>query len=277
MVSEITTLRKDQHSRIGRLLGELGSATPENLEAAEKLAAMAPAETGQKMQSLLKSLGVEQRDEYRLEYPKEGGFKRILVSSQVVGSPLGDADMQRLTRFMTPPTVEQCEGWLAELSVISAHRQEGEFTGALKLQAYIKRLLNYPADIVHDVLMERTWKFFPTWAEVESALETLEQPRRELLALANACEPAKPKNVVELPTYREPPTADERGPLPYKPEPSPPVSNVEHLKEELRILEADKELAASEHGQAYAQSLIQRIAALEGPKPVNTNTTREAG
>jgi hypothetical protein len=236
---------------------------------------MSPEETGQKMQSLLKSLGVEQRDEYRLEYPKEGGFKRVLVSSRVVGNPLSDADMQRLARFMTPPTVEHCEGWLAELSVITAQRQEGELTGALKVQAYIKRLRRYPADIVHDVLMERTWKFFPTWEELERALENMEKPRRELLALANACEPSTPSNVVPLPTYADPPTVKERGPLPFIPDPTPAAANVKHLKEELEILQADQELAASEHGQKYAQSLIQRIAAMEGPKTVKTQ--QEAG
>jgi hypothetical protein len=40
-------------------------------------------------------------------------------------------------------------------------------------------------------------------------------------------------------------------------------------------LQADKELAASEHGQKYAQSLIQRIAAMGGTNPVNTQ--QEAG
>jgi hypothetical protein len=270
MASDIITFPKTALSRTGRLLGKLGAETSENGQAAQKLAAMSPTETGQKITSLLKSLGVEQRDDYRIVYPESGGFKRELVKRRIVGRALTEDELERLARFLTPPTVAQCEAWLAELSVIAPHRQDGELTGALKVDAYIRRLREYPADIVRHAMLERTWRFFSSWFELEAVLKPEAASRESMFRMAESCKPSEQRDTPPRIEYDAPPK--ERGPRPFIPEPKAPQPNVEHLREELELLKADKELSASKHGQAYAQSLIERIAQAEARKP----TTQEA-
>ena len=214
------------------------------------------------------------RDEHKLVYPNEGGFKRVHVGTTCHGEKLTDEQVERLRGFFAPADDGRIEQWVAELSVITARRADDDFSGALRLKAYTDRLAEYPADVARSALLNSPWQFFPTWAELRAECERLVKPRRELFEAAQNPRPTQPAKVIKLPTYQEPPR--ERGPLPFKPDPTPPVQTLEHLKEELQLLEADKELADSEHGQAYAQSLIQRIAKIEGPKAVKTNTTREA-
>lgn len=293
MGSEIITFPKERSSRIGTLVGELGVETPQNLEAAARLSALTPDQADKKTLSFLQQCKIELRVQHRLEYPADGGFRRIPTIVQAFGQPLSDDQAAQLARFMTPAKQDDLEGWVAELAVVAPRRGEGEFSGALKLQAYTSRLKSYPADVAKAALLDHSWQFFPSWFELEKACESLVKFRRDLINQADLCDGSQPP-VTPLPaseqikrqrrgdqprTYTPESEAHckPRGPRPYVPDPSPAAANVDHLKEELRELEADKELAASQHGQAYAQSLIQRIAALEGPKPVNTNTTREAG
>lgn len=73
------------------------------------------------------------------------------------------------------------EGWIAELSVITAKRTDDDFTESLRLTAYTNRLQHYPADIVAEALLRHTWKFFPSWAELKDVLEDLHRPRRAII------------------------------------------------------------------------------------------------
>lgn len=218
------------------------------------------------MASLVRSFGIKLDEKTRTLYPAEGGSRSQLVAIRCYGDPLSDDQLARLDGFFAPAEDRIIGQWLAELSVISAKREDGDMSETLRLHAYTRRLNSYPADIVWHVLLDRPWKFFPTWAELLELLEPAMEYRRALRQSARDVLPKEPTEVISLPVYDDPPA--ERGPLPFVPEPSAPVPNVVHLREELKELKADKELAASDHGQAYAQSLIQRIAQLEGPKAV---------
>jgi hypothetical protein len=243
----------------------------ENREvAAAWLAERKPDETHKQMVSLVQQFGMQVHDNHRLEYPKEGGFRRVHAGTECRGVALTEEQSKRLQGFFAPADDGKIEVWLAELSVITARRADDDFSGALRLKAYTDRLAEYPADIAKAALLSKAWHFFPTWADLRAECERLLKPRQELLSAAENPKPKEGARVIKLPSYEKPPTQAERGPLPFKPDPTPPVANVEHLKEELEILQADEALAKSEHGQAYAQSLIQRIAAMEGPKPVHT-------
>lgn len=99
------------------------------------------------------------------------------------------ADLSRLT---APATVPQIEAWLAELSVIAPKRAGSEFEEALRLTAYVTRLQNHPADVVRYALLERPWRFWPSWAELEVACNEAGARRRAILAaLARANTPQK--------------------------------------------------------------------------------------
>lgn len=230
------------------------------------------------------------RVNHRLEYPKEGGFRRIPNGVVVRGPALEGDQLRQAARFMTPAAQSTLEGWIAELAVIAPRRADEEFTGALKLQAYASRLKQYPADVANEALRNHPWKFFPSWFELEEVCERLSKHRGEMVAAAADAngkpflpEPVAASLQIERqkdgtqPRIWEPESSKKpRGALPFKPDPSPPVQTLSHLKEELEILQADKELIETEHGQKYAQSLIQRIAQLEPPKSVHTNTHKES-
>ncbi|MBP0484653.1 hypothetical protein [Sagittula salina] len=115
----------------------------------------------------------------------------------LTGSAEGRATIASLVeRSMSPASDWQIEQWLAELDVISAHRAEDDFTAALKLRAYVDRLNRFPADAVHHALLGLPWAFFPSWDELQKALDLLCAPRRTLLrALREPPEDgARPRN-----------------------------------------------------------------------------------
>ena len=109
------------------------------------------------------------------------------------------ADMEK---FMTPASVPDIEGWLAELSVISAKRQESGFSEGLRLTAFASRLSRYPADIARCVVLEHKWKFWPTWAEMGHACDVLVAARNQMLAALMKEE--------EQEIVRRPPTQEEK-------------------------------------------------------------------
>lgn len=81
---------------------------------------------------------------------------------------------------MKPADTERITGWLAEMSVKCAFKQQTDFTGELTLRVYARDLQEYPADVVRQVL--RDWpngsKWWPTWSELREKLEAGVRPRR---------------------------------------------------------------------------------------------------
>lgn len=82
---------------------------------------------------------------------------------------------------MTPAPADAVEAWLAELSVLVVRRADDEFGDALRLEAYASRLRQYPADVARAALLDRPWKFWPAWQELEAVCEALVSPRRHML------------------------------------------------------------------------------------------------
>ena len=155
------------------------------------------------------SHGVTLEVRYEGRYPT-GPHGEILPSYQVATDcQINGTDEQRaaaiadLRNFETPAPVPQVEGWLAELSVITAGRGREGFDAELMVTAYASRLSQYPADVVRYALIDKSWKWFPTWAELEQVCRAKASPRRYMIAALSrpAPDPA--------PT-RRPPTQDER-------------------------------------------------------------------
>ena len=67
---------------------------------------------------------------------------------------------------MTPAPRRAVEGWLAELSCITARRKTDDFEAAVTVAAYANRLEPYPADVVCEALIVTVWHYWPTWAEL---------------------------------------------------------------------------------------------------------------
>jgi hypothetical protein len=128
---------------------------------------------------------------------------QVAVGCEVHGSDEDRANaLADLRNFLTPAPARDVEGWLAELSVIVAKRKDGDFDEALRLTAYASRLSKFPADVVRYALLERTWQFWPTWAELEKICKAKTGPRIQMIhALERPARPDEAERV--LPTEEE--------------------------------------------------------------------------
>lgn len=117
----------------------------------------------------------------------------VATGCEVSGSlSQAGAAAEIMRKTLTPAPQRDIEGWLAELSVLVARRPGDEFADELRLEAYAGRLGEYPADIVHHVLLRKAWKFWPTWSELEQECKAMVSPRRYMLAALENPNPEHP-------------------------------------------------------------------------------------
>ena len=153
-----------------------------------------PADTDKAAASRASSRGVGLRVRLESRYPSGQPSYDVAVGCDVRGTPAQiEAALSDLRNFMTPAPVRRIEGWLAELSVIVAKRAEDQFAEELRVSAYAARLSRYPADVVRQVLLIETYKFWPSWDELEKRCEAPSGPRRHMIAaLERGSEPREP-------------------------------------------------------------------------------------
>lgn len=161
---------------------------------------LSPAETDKAIQSQALSLGVTLRVNYDGRYPSGPNGEKlpsyVVAKDCFIDDRNGNRDkaLDIVRATMTPAPIRTIEGWLAELSVIVARRADDEFADELRVTAYSSRLSSYPADVVRHVLFVRTWKFWPTWQELQEACEILVGPRKAMIAaLERASAPPEPE------------------------------------------------------------------------------------
>lgn len=134
------------------------------------------------------SHGVVLQVQYEGRYPSGPNGERMESYQVAVGCDIRGSLEERqaaaddLRKFMIPPTQQQVEAWIAELSVTVAKRPDDAFTEELRITVYGNRLMNYPADIVHSALSDPPHRFFPTWEELKTLCERRASPRRNMLA-----------------------------------------------------------------------------------------------
>jgi hypothetical protein len=207
IASAITTPPREAYSATGTQHGERGLATLENSQVATWLSKQAPADMDKAAVSRALSHGVALKVRYDSRYPSGPNGERlpsydVAIGCEVSGGNI-EAALSDLRNFLTPAPIRQIEGWLAELSVIVAKRADDEFAEELRVTAYASRLSRYPADVVRSVLLKNTYRFFPTWDELEKRCEALTSPRRHMIAALERG-PAPPEPI------RRPPTDEER-------------------------------------------------------------------
>lgn len=183
--------------------------TGQSLQIATWLAAKTPADIDKAAVSRAQSHGVDLAVKFEGRYPT-GANGEYLPSYQVATScAINATDPQRkgaladLVKFMTPAPVRSIENWLAELSVITAGRGKEGFDAELLLNAYSARLSEYPADVVRYALLKQSWKWFPTWAELEAVCKSKSGPRKHMIA-------ALSKPAPDAAPERRPATQDEK-------------------------------------------------------------------
>jgi len=195
----------------GQQHGETGSAIKphDSSEIAAWLSKQAPVDMDKAAELRAQSHGVSLAVRYEGRYPR-GENGEILPSYTVaVGCGVSGDDTQRqaaladLTKFQTPAPIRQIEQWLAELSVLTVGRGADGIAAELQLTAYSSRLAQYPADVARHALLKQSWKWFPSWSELEKVCNAKAGPRRHMIAALS--QPAPDPE----PT-RRPPTQDEK-------------------------------------------------------------------
>jgi hypothetical protein len=152
------------------------------------------------------SHGVALKVRYEGRYPSGENGESLPSYVVAVGCDAAGGDraaaLADLTKFQTPAPVERIEGWLAELSVLTAGRGVDGISAELLVTAYSSRLGRYPADVARYALLEHRWKWFPAWAELERVCEARAAPRAHMIAaLSRPEKPAAPER--RLPTQEE--------------------------------------------------------------------------
>lgn len=119
--------------------------------------------------------------------PKTGEmtWREVVRGTELVLGKRNDlpACAREVAALLAPAHMDSIEGWLTEVSAITARRSETEEEGALTLVAYSSRLAQYPGDIVWQTLQAWSGKWFPTWGELKEILDARVAPR---LAVRNA-------------------------------------------------------------------------------------------
>lgn len=185
--SVITTLHEEQPSRTGTRHGERGLATPEDLRVVAWLSKQSPEDVDKAAVLRASQLGVDLRVKVDYRFPKDERGNSlptvtIVKGCDVIGTPEArEAALEALGKLETPAPARELEGWLAELAVITAKRGGDEFEETLRLEAYASRLRKYPADVARAALLERAWRFWPSWAELQAVCDQLAAPRRAML------------------------------------------------------------------------------------------------
>ena len=199
--SVTTIFPRDQSSRTGTPHGGRGLATPDaSPELVAWLANHSPAEVDKAAvsQALRRGVGLEVKYDYRFPKDEKGNSLPMVVickgcgvSGDEEGQALALADLRKL---QAPADVRMIEGWLAELSVVTAKRSDDEFTEELRLEAYASRLRKFPADVARAAVLDSPPKFWPTWNELEARCKSLSSPRNVMIA---ALENNSPRQVTE--------------------------------------------------------------------------------
>lgn len=183
----ITTSQREHSTQTGTRHGELGLATPESSRLVAWLATQAPADVDKAAVLRASQLGVDLRVKVDYRFPKDERGNSLPVVTivkgcDVIGTPEARSQaIDALGKLETPAPARELEGWLAELAVITAKRAGDEFEETLRLEAYASRLRKYPADVARAALLDRSWRFWPSWAELESVCHQLAAPRRAML------------------------------------------------------------------------------------------------
>lgn len=136
--------------------------------------------------SRLRTHGVTAQVKYEYRFPSGPNGEHLPSYAVAVGcdiAPGGDraAALSDMRNFLTPAPVRHIEGWLVELSAITAGRGRDGFDAELMLSAYSARLSQYPADVVRHVLLKQAWKWFPTWADLEKMCNAMTGPRNHII------------------------------------------------------------------------------------------------
>lgn len=172
--------------------GASGSVAP--AQARARLLAQKPTETDANLLRWLESsLSVVAKPEARMMFPTTGGYYAKVTGFDISGLTADNRGqaIDAVKAAMTPPTVDQCEEWIASLHAVCARRSDDQDTLSLVMSLYASCIAQYPADIAKEACMAFALRpdkpnWFPTLSEVNEACEKATNQRKKLLASLSA-------------------------------------------------------------------------------------------
>lgn len=149
---------------------------------ADWLSIQTPDTVSRHIESRAKAKGLKIDIDHRFEYPDGRKSRKIPHCVRVVGNMQNAPAMaHEVEKLMSPADKKTIKKWLVMLDAISAKPKDSEATTDIALEAYAQHLLAYPADIAKHVLINMTWKFFPTWADLKEEADALVSERRMII------------------------------------------------------------------------------------------------
>lgn len=93
------------------------------------------------------------------------------------GSRIGEARMA-MKAALAPAPAKQIERWIGVLALDTNHQNRTTDEFAMMLGLWVKRLREYPGDVVFEVLTNWRDRWFPAWTELADVLEEKTKARR---------------------------------------------------------------------------------------------------
>lgn len=144
-----------------------------------------PEENTERLLSMLRTAGCSVVIKHRLMFPtnpstgEPSGWRDVVKGAEVAVAEGANVEkaLRTLEASLAPAAPPNIGMWLAELGHITARRNESADSATVTMAAYIKRLVQYPGDIVRQTLQEWSGKWFPTWGELKEILDARTAPR----------------------------------------------------------------------------------------------------
>jgi hypothetical protein len=159
------------------------------------------------LQSRLSSLNVTLK--------AETGFVGVYDKS---GAVIGSKVVDKGITFTGNPTPQQCQeaireieaslapapertiqAWIAELDAVTVSQKGDEASIHVKLAAYTRRMSEIPEDIAERVLVGKSWKWFPTWYEIEEITAPLIEQREMMIRKLSDYRQERTEEAIEKP------------------------------------------------------------------------------
>lgn len=160
-------------------MNELVKASTAATPMAATVCERGPDENNERLLSALRTTGCSVVIKHRLTFPtspstgEQSGWRDVVNGAEVTLTEGADPiqALALVEKSLAPASPPNIGMWLTEVSHITARRSEDADAATLTLAAYIKRLVQYPGDIVRQTLQEWSGKWFPTWGELKEILD----------------------------------------------------------------------------------------------------------
>lgn len=171
--SAITINPRGQSSKTGTQHGERGLVTQSSDDKLVAYLIKHPtAENNKLAVSLAQQCGVDLQ-------VNSGGMRPCHIRGPEEARAIALSKIQNMEAQAPADTIE---GWIAELSVMTAGKGETGLNADLQLTVYTSRLSQFPADVVKQAVLRHPWKWFPAWSELEALCVKLSAPRRSIIS-----------------------------------------------------------------------------------------------